>query len=403
MSFGNLWFRRGWRGIVLAGALATAGMGQGALSSVPAAPWSSAASGLIQRAFEGLDEGAPVVDVHTHIVGLGRGGTGCFVHPKMLSLKHPAKRVAAKLYLAASGAKDFDRFDAQYVERLVALARGFGRPVKFHILAMDRNHRPDGTPDLERTEFYVPNEYVVRLAETYPDVFVPVISVHPARPDALAELERWAARGVRRVKWLPNAQGIDPADPRWDPFYRRMRELGLSLLTHAGEEKAVGAAGAQALGNPLRLRRPLDAGLTVIVAHCASLGCNEDLDHPGRKASSYELFLRLMAEERYRGRLFGEISAMTQVNRLGTFRKLLQDPALQDRLLNGSDYPLPAMNLVVWTSQAVRQGLITRRERRALNEIYRVNPLLFDFVLKRTVKDPKRGQRLPGTLFQRGQ
>jgi hypothetical protein len=248
MSFGNLRFRRGWSGIVLAGALATAGMGQGALSSVPAAPWSSAASGLIQRAFEGLDEGAPVVDVHTHIVG-----------------------------------------------------------------------------------------------------------------------------------------------------------LGLSLLTHAGEEKAVGAAGAQALGNPLRLRRPLDAGLTVIVAHCASLGCNEDLDHPGRKASSYELFLRLMAVERYRGRLFGEISAMTQVNRLGTFRKLLQDPVLQDRLLNGSDYPLPAMNLVVWTSQAVRQGLITRRERRALNEIYRVNPLLFDFVLKRTVKDPKRGQRLPGTLFQRGQ
>lgn len=402
MSLGFLvLFRGGWKCALLAGVMATTGLAQDAPLSVPAAPWSSAASGLIHRAFEGLDEGAPVVDVHAHIVGLGRGGTGCSVHPRMLSLKYPAKRVAAKLYLSASGAEDWDRFDQQYVERLVALARGFGHPVRIHILAMDRNYRSDGTPDLERTEFYVPNEYVVRLAETYPDIFTPVISVHPARPDALAELERWAARGVRRLKWLPNAQGIDPADPRWDSFYRRMRELGMSLLTHAGEEKAVGAAGAQALGNPLRLRRPLDAGLTVIVAHCASLGRNEDLDNPGRKASNYELFRRLMADERYRGRLFGDISALTQINRLRVCRKALGDTALQERLVNGSDYPLPALNLVIWTAQAARQGLITRRERRALNEIYKVNPLLFDFVLKRTLKDPKSGRRLPGALFQR--
>ena len=31
-------------------------------------------------------------------------------------------------------------------------------------------------------------------------------------------------------------------------------------------------------GNPLRLRRALDAGVRVVVAHCASMGQDRDLD-----------------------------------------------------------------------------------------------------------------------------
>jgi len=369
-----------------------------ALPSVPAAPLSSGAKELIRQAFEGLP--GPLVDGHVHIVGMGQGGTGCEVNPHMLSRRHPFKRMVANLYLSAAGVGDFDRFDQEYVDRLVGLARNFGHPVRLHIMAMDHHYNVDGTINHEKTEFYVPNDYVVRLAGLYPDVFTPVISVHPARPDALQELDKWAAQGARYVKWLPNTQGIDPADPRWDPFYERMKQLNLTLITHTGEEKAVSAQGAQALGNPLRLRRALDAGVTVIMAHCASLGRNEDLDHPGRRVSNYSLFLRLMGEERYRGHLFGDISAMTQFNRLPVLQQVLGHPELQPRLVNGSDYPVPAMDFVIWTSQLVRRGMINPRERRALNEIFHSNPLLFDFVLKRTLRDPKTGQRLSDHLFQ---
>jgi len=45
--------------------------------------------------------------------------------------------------------------------------------------------------------------------------------------------------------------------------------------------------------------------------------------------------------------------------------------------------------------------LISAAERKALNEIWKQNPLLFDFVLKRTLKDPKTGRRWPADLFQR--
>ena len=86
-------------------------------------------------------------------------------------------------------------------------------------------------------EFYVPNEYVFALAAEHPRLFEPVISVNPYCPDALEELAKWAGRGGRMVKWLPNAMGIDPADELCDPFYRRMKELDLVLLSHGGEEK----------------------------------------------------------------------------------------------------------------------------------------------------------------------
>jgi predicted TIM-barrel fold metal-dependent hydrolase len=340
--------------------------------------------------------------MHVHAVGLGQEGDGTSVNPEKLSPKHPLKRLETRLYLRATGVKGLEHFDRDYLDVLVARARAFHCPVAVHLLAMDRAHRPDGTPDPARTEFFVPNDHVLKAAAAHPDLIVPVASIHPARPDALEALEACAAQGVRLLKWLPNAQNIDPADPRYDPFYRRMAALGVVLLTHAGEEKAVAVKDAQALGNPLRLRRPLDLGVTVIVAHCASLGRNADLDHPGRQASNLDLFLRLMDEPAYRGRLFGDLSAIAQINRLPrALRTLLARADLDDRLLNGSDYPLPGIDLLVWTRRLIQLGMITRAERRALNEVWRANPLLFDFVLKRTLKDPATGRRFGVSVFQR--
>ena len=364
-------------------------------------PFSPAAQALIDRAFSDLDPARPVMDVHVHALGLGQDGDGTSVNPDKLSPRHPVKRLETGLYLKATGVKGLDHFDRDYLEVLAARARAFPRPVKVHLLAMDRAYHADGTPDPARTEFHVPNDYVLAAAAKHPDVFVPVASIHPARKDAIEELERCAAKGIRMLKWLPNAQAIDPADPRYDPFYRRMQALGMVLLTHAGEEKAVAVKDAQALGNPLRLRRPLDLGVTVIVAHCASLGRNADLDHPGKTASNFDLFLRLMGEPNYQGRLYGDLSAITQVNRLPRPLRTLLARDLDDRLLNGSDYPLPGVDLIIWTRGLVKLNWITPAERKTLNEIWRTNPLLFDFVLKRTLKDPRTGRRFGVDVFQR--
>jgi hypothetical protein len=43
-------------------------------------------------------------------------------------------------------------------------------------------------------------------------------------------------------------------------------------------------------------------------------------------------------------------------------------------------------------------GFITAQERTYLNEIYHINPLLFEVVLKRTLKGPN-GEMFPKELF----
>jgi predicted TIM-barrel fold metal-dependent hydrolase len=374
----------------------------GFLAAAPRSPrpLSPEAQALVDRAFQGLDPAQPLVDHHTHLIGNGQGASGIEVNPVMFSWAHPKKRLMTAAYLRAAGVPADAHFTEAYVAHLAAMAKDFQHPLHIHLLAMDRNHRPDGTVNLEATEFYVPNDAVLKAAAEHPEVFIPVVSIHPARPDALQELDRCADRGARYLKWLPNAQGIDPADPRYDAFYRRMAERHITLLTHAGEEKAVDIAGAQAFGNPLKLRRPLDLGVRVIVAHAASLGLNEDLDHPGTQASNFDLFARLMAEPRYQGRLFADLSALTQANRMpGPLTAILERPEWAPRLVNGSDFPLPAVDLVIWTRSMVKQGFLTKAERRALNEVYAANPLLFDFVLKRTLHHPATGARLPAQVF----
>lgn len=361
---------------------------------------STTTSDLVKRAFDDIDP-EKLIDHHVHIAGLGVGGTNAFVNSKMLTWRHPFHRLKLKVYMSSAGVADEHNADPQAATRLAVLVKSIKGHGKHRLLAFDKNYRKDGSVNLEKTEFYVPNKYVFELAERHPDLFVPNISVNPYRPDALEELEKWARRGARIVKWLPNAMGIDPSDPKCDSFYQKMTELDLILLSHGGEEKAVEAEEDQKLGNPLLLRRALDHGVKVIVAHCAGLGSNEDLDSKERKQiDNFDLFLRLMDDKRYEGLLFGEISAMTQFNRSGKpLRTMLSRADLHERLVNGSDYPLPAVNLLIRTRPLVKQGYINNSEAESLKEIYDYNPLLFDFVLKRTLRLPGTSRGFPAAVF----
>ncbi|MBI3184524.1 MAG: amidohydrolase family protein [Myxococcales bacterium] len=396
--------------LLLAGSVSLAGLGRLgcfrlARPSAPSGPLSKKAQALIGRALEGLDS-SRLLDAHVHLVGLGAGGTGCYVNSRMTSLWSPISYARFSIYRTASGVKDDERADAQYLERLLALAAAVPG-LRLLAMAFDQVHDEEGRPQKEESEFFVPNDYVLRLARAHPEKLVPCASIHPYRKDAVAELERVAREGAQAVKWLPNAMRIDPSSPRCDGFYSKLAELELPLITHAGEEKAVDAEEAQRFGNPLHLRRPLERGVKVVVAHCASLGKNPDLDAEVKSgqerpwAENFELFLRLMGEKRWEGRLYADISALAQVNRHGRIRDVLAREELLPRLINGSDYPLPAINVLIQTGALEKAGYLTSEERAALNEIDQHNPLLFDLVLKRTLKVPSEGaeRRFPAEAF----
>ena len=202
----------------------------------------------------------------------------------MRTWRHPFHRLKFKVYMSSAGAVDEDKADAQVVDRLVTSRGPYSRARQTSTARLSTNIIAAMARSISRRlSFTFLTNMSLNLPQRHPELFVPNISVNPYRPDAITELEKWAKRGARVVKWLPNAMGIDPSDPKCDPFYQKMKELDLILLSHGGEEKAVEAEEDQKLGNPLLLRRALDHGVKVIVAHCAGLGTNEDLDSKDRE------------------------------------------------------------------------------------------------------------------------
>lgn len=168
------------------------------------------------------------------------------------------------------------------------------------------------------------------------------------------------------------------------------------LLIHVGAEHSVTSRfHNDELGNPLHLIRPLNKGVKVIAAHCATEGSSMDSD--GRPVENFDLFLRLMHDPRYKDNLFADISATISFTRAKYLPRLLEEEELHDRLVFGSDYPVPAINVVVHTSKLVRLGLITSEEKACLDELYQYNPLIFDFACKRCLK--YNGKMFPPTLF----
>jgi predicted TIM-barrel fold metal-dependent hydrolase len=355
----------------------------------------------VRAAWEGIDP-RQVWDAHVHLVGTGDSGSGIEIHPGMESLLSPGQFARRLFFLNAGCAHEArGQVDHAYVERMHNLLDGMRPGAKLLLFAFERAYREDGSPNADRTSFHVPDTYARDTARAHPEYFEWAASIHPYRADCAAAAERAAQQGARAVKWLPAAMGMDPASPRCDRFYEVLARLDLPLISHAGEERAVLGTDTQDFGNPLRLRRALAHGVRVVIAHCGSLGQDRDLDRgpEGPLVDSFQLFARMMDEPRHAGRLFGDISAVTQLNRAGpALARLIERSDWHPRLLNGSDYPLPGVMPIFSVDYLVQSGLLATETAPVLKEIRTHNPLLFDFVLKRTLR--ANGKAFPARVFE---
>jgi hypothetical protein len=327
---------------------------------------------------------APVViDLHCHTAGLGAGGSGCFVSP---ALRQSWK---LKFYLRGFGVttEEIEREgDAIVVKRIAERLAGSRHVDEAVVLALDGVIRPDGQLDRERTEFYVPNEFLATEVAKYANLRWGA-SINPHRADALDRLDWARAHGAVLVKWLPSIQGIDPADLRLIPFYRKMAALELPLLTHTGNERSFTSADDE-LCDPERLRLPLREGVTVIAAHAATTGRFHGED-------SFERLARLAREY---PRLYADISSLTQLNKHGHLRQVLGRRELQGRLLYGTDYPLIEIRALVspWYYPAQLSW-------RQMAELARIeNPWDRDYALKQALGVPPDIWTLGATVIGAG-
>lgn len=272
-----------------------------------------------------------ICDLHCHTAGIGAGDSGCFISPRLRA------NFRFRIYLQAFGVTEPDLArsgDALILQRLseaIAASHSVGSAV---VLALDGPVDEHGLLDTSRTEVYIPNEFLARELPRYPNLLFGA-SINPLRSDALERLEQVARQGAVLVKWIPPIMDFDPADPRLIPFYQRLSQLRLPLLTHTGRENSFTQA-QDALGDPTRLRLALEQGVVVIAAHAGS-NTPEDPDAGLRQ-------LRQLMKEF--PNLYTDVSALTQVNKLGALRKTLADPDMHSRLVYGTDFPLINTTLV---------------------------------------------------------
>ena len=309
-----------------------------------------------------------IIDMHVHVAGIGAGGSGCHVSSGLRN------NWRYKTYLRAFGVTETELYaqgDAIVIQRIsekIAESKYVKGAV---VLALDGVVDENGDLDLLQTETYVPNEFVAKETAKYSNLLYGA-SVNPHRHDALQRLDSVARNGAVLIKWLPAIQQIDPADERLIPFYKKLKELELVLLTHTGGERSFTKANTH-LGDPERLRLPLSLGVKVIAAHAATTGKSEGEDNMKR-------LLRMFPEY---PTLYADISSLTQANKLRYLPSLLKND-ICDRLVYGTDYPLINTPLV---SSWYYPFKLSRRQKVHISRI--ANPWDRDVLLKSALNVPQ--------------
>ena len=276
-------------------------------------------------------DGAGYVDMHVHAAGIGAGGSGAFIS------RNIRNGYKFKFYLKAFDVtlEEIEREgDVVVLRKLSEKISRSSRVSKAVVLVLDGVVGKDGELNRERTQTYVPDDYLGRELVAFDNLLFGA-SINPYRKDAIERLERAKRQGAVLVKWIPGIMDIDPSDPAIAPFYERMRDLGIPLLSHAGQERSFGESN-DALGDPLLLELPLQVGVTVITAHLASTGIIEGQDNFDRLLPLFDKY----------DNLYADFSALTQINRRGYLLRALAREKLHGRLVYGSDWPLQFFPLV---------------------------------------------------------
>ena len=105
--------------------------------------------------------------------------------------------------------------------------------------------------------------------------FVAFGSVFPTAPDALEELDRIAALGLRGVKLHPDYQGFEVDDEKMIPLYKKISSLGLITVFHAGVDYGFAPPYGATPDKMKRALRHFDS--PVVTAHFGGVDCYADV------------------------------------------------------------------------------------------------------------------------------
>ena len=248
--------------------------------------------------------------------------------------------------------KDGKISTTEYFELAYRLLTDSGELDALVFLALDAVYSPrTGILDEKRTDLWASNNFLHKkvremnkrlekesgVVRTNKRFFFGA-SISPNRKDWEAELE-YAITQMEAVliKWIPSTQHIHLNDERHKGFYKTLAKYNIPLLCHVGPEYSFPEGIRQKKLDDFRLlEKPLEYGVTVIAAHCATPV------FPLIEKNYLREFYLFMKEANSGGsiRLWADTSALSLSTRTPMIPQIIETIP-QDWLVHGSDFPIP--------------------------------------------------------------
>jgi predicted TIM-barrel fold metal-dependent hydrolase len=212
--------------------------------------------------------------------------------------------------------------------------------------------RKSGKLDKKRTDVWISNRFLAKRVKelngwlgkeedpkTRGKRFFYGASVSPNRKDWREELEFVLGDpDAVLIKLIPSTQHIYLRDPKHKAFYKSLADHRMPLLCHVGPEYAFPEGIREwRLDNFRFLDKPLEQGVTVIAAHCAT-----PVFPPPINKNEVKEFYSFMksANPGKKVQLWGDTSAFSLSTRIPIVKEVLETFPPK-WLVNGSDFPIP--------------------------------------------------------------
>ena len=299
------------------------------------------------------------IDMHFHVVGRGNDinqvNDNVFFYPEDNNtlLTGVLYKLVEKT-LGEVGA-DFDQsgtIDTNEYLNLIYNSLSTSKEIQgVVLLGLDALYGPrSGKLDERKTDLWVSNRFLARKVKELNDQLMKEndsrkrekrfywgASVSPNRKNWRKEME-FVLNDPNAVlmKLIPSVQHIDLQDPRHKDYYKSLAKNRMPLLCHVGPEYSFPEGIREKERDHFRLlEKPLECGVTVIAAHCATPV------FPTDKNETKE-FYRFMQRANSGGKvqLWGDTSAFSLLTRIPILEEILETFP-PEWLVHGSDFPIP--------------------------------------------------------------
>ncbi len=222
------------------------------------------------------------------------------------------------------------------------------------------------------------NEDLYKFYQKNKDLIIPFFSINPMRPDALDLIDEYHEKGFRGAKFLQNYWGVDTRNKRYRAYFEKLKAKNLPLIIHVGSESSVHSYKECESLN--MINHPLEIGVNVVTAHMAlSYEPIKIFKALSKNPKNFNRdYFKLLEMLEVHDNLYADISAILTPVRAKVLRDLSQQHQIHDKLLFGTDFPVPFSTIFTTYDLPLSKRFEIEREKNPFERYIRATTEYFD-------------------------